>query len=355
MTPLTELHPDRLFPADPGTRAIVRRLFEAVASLPIAATGTMSTESFADPAWRSSYEDAGIARLAIEQDALSDMTGFEALRVSEWPARIAPIYVADAVVDPETPGFVDNLDRLGQLSDQDAYTWKGYLEAHRIRREVFKVYGAKASLLRPSSARAEALDPAEATSLFRKVCIGKASAAEAQLFRAVMLVEFAKMSADDGLALHLHAGQGAASNVPLPEGGFVTVQMPVDYIGAMRTLLDLFGRQAGFEIVAFTLDETVISRELGPLCRAFSSLRFGLAGGASNAAGWLMRYRRMTLDSSYAGFSAPLGGFSDSIAALPVQHDTARRIDCAVLGEMVASHRMDEAEAAVLAQRWAHG
>jgi glucuronate isomerase len=28
-------HPDRLFPADPGTRAIARRLFEAVASLPI--------------------------------------------------------------------------------------------------------------------------------------------------------------------------------------------------------------------------------------------------------------------------------------------------------------------------------
>lgn len=29
------LHPDRLFPADPGTRAIARRLFEAVESLPI--------------------------------------------------------------------------------------------------------------------------------------------------------------------------------------------------------------------------------------------------------------------------------------------------------------------------------
>jgi glucuronate isomerase len=34
-TPFRSLNPDRLFPADPGTRAIARRLYEAVRSLPI--------------------------------------------------------------------------------------------------------------------------------------------------------------------------------------------------------------------------------------------------------------------------------------------------------------------------------
>ena len=40
------LHPDRLLPADPGTRAIARRLFRAVAGLPI-----LSPHGHTDPSW----------------------------------------------------------------------------------------------------------------------------------------------------------------------------------------------------------------------------------------------------------------------------------------------------------------
>jgi glucuronate isomerase len=42
----TVLHPDRLFPADPGTRAIARHLYEQVASLPI-----VSPHGHTDPRW----------------------------------------------------------------------------------------------------------------------------------------------------------------------------------------------------------------------------------------------------------------------------------------------------------------
>lgn len=45
------LHPDRLFPADPGTRAIARRLYERVAGLPI-----VSPHGHTDPRWYA--EDA---------------------------------------------------------------------------------------------------------------------------------------------------------------------------------------------------------------------------------------------------------------------------------------------------------
>lgn len=40
------LHPDRLFPADPGTRAIARQLYETVAGLPI-----VSPHGHTDPSW----------------------------------------------------------------------------------------------------------------------------------------------------------------------------------------------------------------------------------------------------------------------------------------------------------------
>lgn len=43
--PLT-LHPERLFPADPATRAIAARLYAAVAELPI-----ISPHGHTDPAW----------------------------------------------------------------------------------------------------------------------------------------------------------------------------------------------------------------------------------------------------------------------------------------------------------------
>ena len=41
-----ELHPDRLFPADPGTRSIARNLYAAVADSPI-----VSPHGHTDPAW----------------------------------------------------------------------------------------------------------------------------------------------------------------------------------------------------------------------------------------------------------------------------------------------------------------
>ena len=48
MTQKLQLHDDRLFPAEPGTRAIARRLYEAVRNLPI-----LSPHGHTDPQWFS--------------------------------------------------------------------------------------------------------------------------------------------------------------------------------------------------------------------------------------------------------------------------------------------------------------
>ena len=44
-----ELHPDRLFPADPGTRALAREFYARVEHLPI-----ISPHGHTDPAWFAS-------------------------------------------------------------------------------------------------------------------------------------------------------------------------------------------------------------------------------------------------------------------------------------------------------------
>ena len=59
-----ELHPDRLFPADPTTRAIARRLYETVKDLPI-----VSPHGHTDPAWFATNEPfPDPARLLITPD-----------------------------------------------------------------------------------------------------------------------------------------------------------------------------------------------------------------------------------------------------------------------------------------------
>src|SRR3546814_11378226 len=57
----------------------------------------------------------------------------------------------------------------------------------------------------PSAATAD-LDRADAERLYAKVRSGDFTAAEAELFRAQMLTEMARMSLDDGMTLQIHPG-----------------------------------------------------------------------------------------------------------------------------------------------------
>jgi glucuronate isomerase len=64
MTRALELHPDRLFPADPGTRTIARRLYGEVAGLPI-----ISPHGHTDPEWWATNAHFGnAAELLLHPD-----------------------------------------------------------------------------------------------------------------------------------------------------------------------------------------------------------------------------------------------------------------------------------------------
>lgn len=64
MTRRLELHPDRLLPADPATRALARELYADVAGMPI-----VSPHGHTDPAWFAGNENFGnAAKLLLEPD-----------------------------------------------------------------------------------------------------------------------------------------------------------------------------------------------------------------------------------------------------------------------------------------------
>jgi glucuronate isomerase len=96
VTPPLALHPDRLLPADPGTRAIARELYESVRELPIISPHghvdpqlLLRDASFPDPAALFITPDHYVTRLLHASGIALDELGLGAGRLSEAQARQA--------------------------------------------------------------------------------------------------------------------------------------------------------------------------------------------------------------------------------------------------------------------------
>ncbi|MBL8590593.1 MAG: glucuronate isomerase [Methylobacteriaceae bacterium] len=452
-----ELHPDRLFPADPTSRAIARRLFAEVERLPIVSPHGhtdprwfAANEAFPDPAtlfvipdhyifrmlysqgvpleslgvarrdggpverdpraiWRlfathyhlfrgaptrawldhsfatlfdldvrlgpetadlyfdriaerlarpdyrprALFERFGIEVIATTESPLDPLAAHRAIRDSGWSGRVVTAYRPDPVVDPEFEGFAANVARLGEIAGCDTARWDGYLDAHRVRRAFFKSFGATSSDHGHATARTADLSRADCERLFAKALSGACSAEEADLFRGQMLTEMAAMSLDDGLVMQIHPGSFRNHNPSLFArfGRDMGADMPTrtDYVRALKPLLDRFGNERDLTIILFTLDETTYARELAPLAGHYPALRLGPAWWFFDSAHGMRRFRELTTET--AGFYNTVGFNDDTRAfcSIPARHDVARRVDCAYLAELVATHRLDEDEAAELA------
>jgi glucuronate isomerase len=457
-----KLHPDRLFPSDPKTRSVARRLYEAVSDLPI-----LSPHGHTDPAWfatnapfanpsalfiepdhyvfrmlysqgvspnrlgipdrhgqrgdvdprdswalfasnyhlfrgtpsrmwldwvfahvfgidvalsaetaslyydtidaalrteafrpRALFERYNIEVIATTESPLDPLDHHLAIRNSGWGGRVITAFRPDPVVDPEFEGFRDNLRQLSEITGEDALRWPGYLAALRNRRAFFASMGATSTDHGHPTARTADLPDAEAEALFARV-LDRPTPADAELFRAQMLTEMAKMSLDDGLVMQIHPGSFRNHNKWLFDqyGRDKGADIPArtDYVTALKPLLDRFGNEAELTIILFTLDESVYARELAPLAGHYPCLRLGPAWWFHDSPEGMRRFRQMTTET--AGFYNTVGFNDDTRAflSIPARHDVARRMDCGFLAELVADHRLAEEEAAELAQELSYG
>jgi glucuronate isomerase len=257
------------------------------------------------------------------------------------------------VVDPEFPGFRENLARFGELTGFDTSTWSGYLDAHRSRRAFFRSYGATSTDHGHPTARTADLPRPEIEALFARVVSGEAGPGEAELFRAQMLTEMAAMSIEDGMVLQIHPGSFRSHSAFIMSrfGRDMGADIPMgtDYVHALKPLLDRFGNEPGLSIILFTLDETSYSRELAPLAGHYPALKLGPAWWFFDAPEGMRRFRELTTET--AGFYNTVGFNDDTRAylSIPARHDVARRVDCAYLADLVTTHRLDEDEASEVA------
>ncbi|WP_206238778.1 glucuronate isomerase [Novosphingobium terrae] len=276
-----------------------------------------------------------------------------------WNGKVVTAYRPDPVIDPEFEGFAENLARFGKLTGEDTLTWQGYLAAHRNRRAFFAQHGATSTDHGHPTAQTANLSTAEAEALFARVVKGDVSAADAELFRAQMLTEMAKMSLEDGLVMQIHPGSFRNHNQRLFEsfGRDKGADIPTrtDYVHALKPLLDVMGNEPDLSIILFTLDETSYARELAPLAGHYPCLKLGPAWWFHDSPEGMRRFRLSTTET--AGFYNTVGFNDDTRAflSIPARHDVARRIDCGFLAQLVAEHRVADWEAAELAHELAYG
>ena len=303
---------------------------------------------------RALFDRFGIEFLATTDAALAPLEAHGRLHTSGWAGRVVPTFRPDDVVDPDRDDFRENLAALGAMTGEDTSTWSGYLDALRIRRAAFIAAGATATDHGHPTARTADLDPHEADALFHRVAEGTPEPGDAELFRAQMLVELAGMSLDDGLVLQLHVGSWRGHNPSLaarygPDKG-ADIPVAMDYVGALKPLLDRFGNERRLLVVVYTLDESTYSRELAPLAGHYPALRLGAPWWFHDSPEGMRRFRQGVTET--AGFANTVGFNDDarSLLTIPGRHDVARRIDAGYLAGLVAEHRLDLDEAMAAAE-----
>jgi len=250
----------------------------------------------------------------------------------------------------DTTGWRQRLTKLGEITGEDTMTFPGYLSALRQRRAAFMAMGTTSSDHGHPTARTLVLDDQQKQTLFEKGWRGAATAEDAEAFRAVMLVEFARMSVEDGMVMQLHPGSSRNHNTWLHRayGTDVGGDIPqaTDYVHGLAPLLDEFGNDPRLRLVLYTLDETTFTRELAPLAGGYAALYLGAPWWFLDSPEAMRRFREAVTET--AGFANTAGFVDDTRAfcSIPVRHDVARRVDAGFLARLVAEHRLTLDEAA---------
>ncbi len=298
---------------------------------------------------RALFERFNIEVISTTESPIDELIHHKQILESGWKGRIISAYRPDNVVDALRDDFKESLETFGALSGENLGDFKSYLRAHQNRRAFFKSTGVTSTDHGHATALTADLSPAECESLYQKIIGSKFDEKDAELFGAQMLTEFAKMSLEDGLTMQIHAGAYRNHNKKVFEkygrdkGGDLPSR--TEYVSALKPLLDRFGNEKDLTIILFTLDETVYSRELGPMAGHYPALKLGPAWWFNDCPEGMLRFREQTTPT--AGFYNTVGFNDDTRAflSIPARHDMARRIDARYLASLVATGRISLTQA----------
>lgn len=294
---------------------------------------------------RRLYERFNIAVLCSTDTASNPLEAHQKIKASGWKGHIVPTFRADTMVHIERPTWPGDVAALEAAAGLAADDFVSFVHAIEARREYFIQHGATATDLAVVSAETAVVPPAEMEVLFQKGLRGEISEGEANRFIAGMVMELARMSAEDGLVMQLHVGSYRNHDFDLEErfGPDLGADFPVPlaFTRPLQPLLNRFGNHPHFHLVLFTLDETTYARELAPLASYYPAVKLGPPWWFHDALNGMKRFFDQAIDS---GGLYNTVGFNDDTRAflsIPARHDVWRRASANWLAGLVVRQIVD--------------
>ncbi len=318
------------------------------------------TDKLAQPEFtpRALFKRFNIEVLCTTDAATSSLTAHRSLRDEGW-TNVRPTFRPDALLDLTAERWQSDLDALGELTGLEITGYTGFIEALGARREAFKALGAAATDHGVQTPHTETLSESEASALFEKALTRRATEGDVSRFTAHMLMEFARMSCDDGLVMQLHVGSLRNHNERLLNrfGTDRGADIPVltQWTRPLKALLNAYGDSPSYRLILFTLDESSYSRELAPLAGHYPALRLGPPWWFFDSVKGMERHLDAVVETTGI---YNLAGFNDdtrAFASIPARHDVWRRVTCNWLAGETVTGIIDEEEAAEMAYELAYG
>jgi glucuronate isomerase len=308
-------------------------------------------EKLATPEFRprALFERFRIEVLCTTDAATDTLEHHKKIRESGWRGRVLPTFRPDAAIAILAPVWRGEINKLGVLVKREITSFKEFIAALEQRRFFFRSMGAVSTDHAVVEPYAEELAASEAEAIFARALQGRATGEDAARFTAHMLMEFARMSAEDGLVMQLHPGSWRNHNRLIfeafgPDRG-CDIPVATEFTRNLRALLNKFGNHPNFRLVLFTLDESTYSRELAPLAGHYPAVRLGPPWWFHDSIQGMLRFRQRATETAGIYNTAGFNDDTRAFASIPARHDLARRVDSSFLAGLVARHIIEMEEA----------
>jgi len=279
---------------------------------------------------RALFKRFNIEVMCTTDAATDPLTCHQVLRKSGWEAHLRPTFRPDAVVNLLTPGWNDHVKALSSASGIDVTSYKDFIRALENRRAFFKSMGAVATDHASETAYAAELSPSEAETIFQRALKGMAGPEDAGRFTAHMVMEFARMSIEDGLVMQFHVGSIRDHNDLIYQrfGANMGADIPThsEFTRNLRALLNKYGLDPRLTLILFTLDESTYSRELAPLAGHYPAVKLGPPWWFYDSINGMKRYFDQVMETAGLQNTAGFNDDTRAFPSIPARHDLWRRL-----------------------------
>jgi glucuronate isomerase len=298
---------------------------------------------------RALFKRFNIEVMCTTDAATDPLTHHQALRKSGWDGNIRPTFRPDAVINLLTLGWSDNVKALSRASGINVTSYQEFIRALEDRRAFFKSMGTVATDHASETAYTAELGSSEAEAIFQRALQGKTGPEDARRFTAHMIMEFARMSIDDGLVMQLHIGSIRDHNGLIWQrfGANMGADIPTqsEFTHNLRPLLNKYGMDTRLTLILFTLDESTYGRELAPLAGHYPAVKLGPPWWFYDSINGMGRYFDRVMETAGLHNTAGFNDDTRAFPSIPARHDLWRRVSADWIAGLVVRGIVDLGDA----------